>query len=110
MTRHTELLTAAARAEAIRITGEITQTADYQLARRFIARAHLAPARKWKTCSVDRVRAEMLAATGATVTLEAMVLALADANFVARELDGEASTNVKLRSFPKRGERVDLAP
>lgn len=107
--KHTELLTQAERDHATQIAGQITQTADYQLARQFIDRAHLMPTKKWKTCTVDQVRAAMLGATGIVVAGEAMALALADAGFVARLIDGEPSTNVRLRSFPKRGARIELA-
>ena len=108
MTRYTELLTPGERAEALVIVGEIAATAGYQLARRFIDRAALRPRQCWKTCSINFVRLAMFNSTGCAVTTEAMALALADAGFVARTIGGEPSTNVRLRSLPRRGERIDM--
>ena len=109
VTKYTEVLTPAERAEGQAIAAEILQTRGYQLARKWIAAAGLVPRQRWKTCSVERVRHALQASTGVLVSIEELLLALADAGFVAREIDGEASTNVMLSTLPKRGARVLLS-
>ena len=108
MKQTTVTLTNAERAEAYAIVASTMQSPGYVLALLWIKRAMLLPAKKWKTCSIEHVRSRMVASCGVEVTTNELVLALAHAGFVAREIDGEASTNVLLRRLPRAGERVDL--
>ena len=109
--RYTELVTPTQRADANQIAAAILQTPDYQLARRWLDRAGLRPRQCWKTCAVDDVLDAMFASSGQTVDVSTMLLALADAGFVAREIGGEPSTNVMvrtLRAVLSGGKRVSL--
>jgi hypothetical protein len=87
----------------------ILQSAECQLAIRWIRRAHLVPRRCWKTCSTKRVRLAMLESTGIAVSEEAMVMALASSGFSARIIGGEESTNVGIRCLPRGGQIVDMS-
>ena len=54
------------------------------------------------------MRSLMLATTGIQVTQNEMMLALAELGFSARMIEGELSTNPKLRYLPKPGDRVSM--
>jgi hypothetical protein len=99
---HTTTLTAADRAEALAIAASTQTSHGYKLARQFLDRAAIVrPRGVWHTCTIEHVRQVMAQATGHTVTSNEMALALADAGFVARELDGEAVTNVRRHSLAR---------
>lgn len=83
-------------------------TRGYRLALRWIEAAPLVRTKKWKTCSIARVVESMRDSTGHQVTVEEMAMALAVSGFAARVIDGEPSTNCKLRYLPKAGTRVSL--
>ena len=88
---------------------ETTLRPGYHLALNWIRRARLVPCRsKWKSCSIDHVCGVMLATTGLEVSLHEMMLALAELGFSARMIEGELSTNPKLRYLPKPGDRVSM--
>lgn len=108
MKNETEILSEADRALGRALVAQTMQTIDYGLALRWIERAGLY--RRWvlKTCSVHRVRLAMLKSTGIVVSEAAMGLALAEKRFCSRDVGGEWSTNVALRSFPKPGAVIDM--
>ena len=88
---------------------ETTQRPVYHLALKWIRQVPLIPCRsKWKSCSIDHVRRLMLATTGIEVSQNEMMLALAELGFSARMIDGELSTNPKLRRLPKPSDRVSM--
>lgn len=95
------LLTSADRVAAKAIIVEIYASAGYQLARHFIQRAALHPRECLKTCSIAYVRQVMASATGYAVTEDQMTQALADEGFVARNIEGIGSTNVRLRGLQR---------
>ena len=102
-------LTPAERRYGPALVREPTQRPGYHQALMWIRRAPLIPCRnKWKSCSIDHVRSLMLATTGIQVTQNEMMLALAELGFSARMIEGELSTNPKLRYLPKPGDRVSM--
>jgi len=101
-------LTPADRELAYAIIGEIMTTPEYGQAVRWIERAGLRPRPTWRTCSVLRVRASMMASTGIVVSTDTMCMALAAKGFTARPIEGEESTNVALRSLPNGDEMIDM--
>src|SRR5437867_912726 len=65
------------------IISTIQRSAGYSLALQFIQQSRLIPRRRWKTCSIERVRTAMADCTGCTVSLAEMALALGVSGFVA---------------------------